>query len=212
MTEGDQEAEKALDGELAELAAEHFGDVGLLDAEQSGGLRLFQETAFQDCIDLVDELRLDQVLFSIGDAEILEYVSASDFIPMLFHVSLLTVCRSFSCIAISLYSVNRQARERAHALKTKTVGHPRDATLPPPIRRGRPRYLGGLVWWGLEFDARGSRAKSENARRKNGMAAKIELPEDIERYLGDRWGDLPRHALEALALRVIARGYSAVRR
>lgn len=31
------------------------------------------------------------------------------------------------------------------------------------------------------------------------MAVKIELPEDIEHYLENKWGDLPRHALEALA-------------
>jgi hypothetical protein len=32
------------------------------------------------------------------------------------------------------------------------------------------------------------------------MAVKIELPEDIEHYLGSRWGDVPAHALEALAV------------
>ncbi|MGB2672272.1 MAG: UPF0175 family protein [Candidatus Acidiferrum sp.] len=47
------------------------------------------------------------------------------------------------------------------------------------------------------------------------MAVKIELPEDIEHYLENKWGDLPRHALEALAIegyraRVLSR--SQVRR
>ncbi len=112
MAEGYEEAEKALDGKLAELAAEHFGDVGLLDAEQSGGLRLFQTTAFQDCMDLVEELRLDQVFFSIGDAEILEYVSASDFTPVLFHVSLSLAMRSASAGRRRISSRSRRGVSR----------------------------------------------------------------------------------------------------
>jgi hypothetical protein len=32
------------------------------------------------------------------------------------------------------------------------------------------------------------------------MAVKIELPEDIEHHLEHQWGDVPRHALEALAI------------
>lgn len=32
------------------------------------------------------------------------------------------------------------------------------------------------------------------------MALTIELPEDIEHHLEKRWGNLPRHALEALAI------------
>lgn len=47
------------------------------------------------------------------------------------------------------------------------------------------------------------------------MAVKIELPEDIEHHLERQWGDLPRHALETLAIegyraRVLSR--SQVRR
>jgi Uncharacterised protein family (UPF0175) len=47
------------------------------------------------------------------------------------------------------------------------------------------------------------------------MAVKIELPKDIEHYLEKQWGDLPRHALETLAIegyrsRVLSR--SQVRR
>lgn len=47
------------------------------------------------------------------------------------------------------------------------------------------------------------------------MAVKIELPKDIEHYLESQWGDLPRHALEGLAIegyraRVLSR--SQVRR
>lgn len=32
------------------------------------------------------------------------------------------------------------------------------------------------------------------------MPVTIELPEEIERQLAERWGDLPRRALEAVAL------------
>jgi hypothetical protein len=47
------------------------------------------------------------------------------------------------------------------------------------------------------------------------MAVRIELPEDIEQHLETKWGNLPRHALEALAMegyraRVLSR--SQVRR
>ncbi len=47
------------------------------------------------------------------------------------------------------------------------------------------------------------------------MAVKIELPEDIEHHLEKQWVDLPRHALETLAIegyraRVLSR--SQVRR
>lgn len=73
---------------MTELAAKHFGNVGLFDVEERGGLGLFEASALQDSVDLEDELRLDQVLFGVGDAEVLEDVSASDFVPILFHVSL----------------------------------------------------------------------------------------------------------------------------
>ena len=47
------------------------------------------------------------------------------------------------------------------------------------------------------------------------MAVRIELPEDIEHHLEKQWGNLPRHALETLAVegfraRVLSR--SQVRR
>jgi len=50
---------------------------------------------------------------------------------------------------------------------------------------------------------------------ENIMAVRIELPEDIEHHLETKWGNLPRHALEALAMegyraRVLSR--SQVRR
>jgi len=35
LIEGDEEAQKALHGEVAEVAAQHPGDIGLADAEQA---------------------------------------------------------------------------------------------------------------------------------------------------------------------------------
>jgi len=112
VAEDHEEAEKALNGELAELAAEHFGDVGLLDAEQSGGLRLFQATAFQDCMDLVDELRLDQVFFGIGDAEVFENVSASHFVSVLLHDSLSLTIPAASARRRRVNSMSRRGVSR----------------------------------------------------------------------------------------------------
>ena len=39
LIEGDEAAQTALHGELAEVAAQHPGDIGLADAEQGGGLK-----------------------------------------------------------------------------------------------------------------------------------------------------------------------------
>ena len=40
--ERDQKTQKAFDGKLPELTVQHFGNVRLPDAEQTGGLGLFQ--------------------------------------------------------------------------------------------------------------------------------------------------------------------------
>jgi hypothetical protein len=54
LVEGDQEAQKALDGKLAEVAAQHLGDIGLADAEQGGGLDLFEAALLDDRVDFED--------------------------------------------------------------------------------------------------------------------------------------------------------------
>jgi len=46
LIEGDEEAQKALHGKLAEIAAQHLGDIGLSDAEKGGSLNLFQAVFF----------------------------------------------------------------------------------------------------------------------------------------------------------------------
>ena len=38
LVERHEEAQKAFDGKLPELPTEHFGDIGLFNAEQTGGI------------------------------------------------------------------------------------------------------------------------------------------------------------------------------
>jgi hypothetical protein len=80
VIEGDREAQQALDGELAEVAAQHLGDIGLADSEQGSGLDLFQATLFHDPIDLENQLGLDEMFLGIGQAKVFERVAASDFV------------------------------------------------------------------------------------------------------------------------------------
>jgi len=88
VIQSDEETEQSLDGELAELTAKHFGNIGLFDAEQRGSFRLFQSTAFEDGVDLEHELGLDQMFFRVGNTEISEHISTSGFVSLLFHVFL----------------------------------------------------------------------------------------------------------------------------
>src|ERR1700722_3046259 len=72
-----QKPQQAFDGELAEVAAQHFRDIGLADSEQIGRFHLLESAFLQDRVNLEYELRLDQVLFGVGHADILEYVAAA---------------------------------------------------------------------------------------------------------------------------------------
>jgi hypothetical protein len=85
LIEGYEKAQKSLNGKLPELAAQHFGYIGLTDAEQIGGLDLFQSAFFQDSVDLEHKLRLDQMFLCIGHADVLEHVAASGFVSFLAH-------------------------------------------------------------------------------------------------------------------------------
>jgi hypothetical protein len=51
--------------------------VRLLDAEKLGGCGLRHATALDDAVDLERELRLHQLLFSVGQTKIGEYVSTA---------------------------------------------------------------------------------------------------------------------------------------
>jgi len=85
MIESDQEPQKPFDRELPELAPKHLRDVRLRDTEQFPGLDLFQTTLPHDGIDLVHELRLDQVLLGIRHAQVLEDVPAPNLSFPLTH-------------------------------------------------------------------------------------------------------------------------------
>lgn len=84
----DEKTEQPLDGELAELTSKHFGNIGLFDAEQDGGLGLFQAAAFQNPVDFEHELGLDQMFFRVRNTEVSEHISTSGFVSLLLHVLL----------------------------------------------------------------------------------------------------------------------------
>ena len=48
LIKGHQKAQQALDGKLTELAAQHLGDIGLADPEQTRRLDLFQPAFFHE--------------------------------------------------------------------------------------------------------------------------------------------------------------------
>ena len=77
LIERHEKTQKALNGKLPEFTAQHLRHIGLTDAEQICGLNLLQTPIFQDRVDLEYKLRLDQVLFRIGNADVFEHVAAS---------------------------------------------------------------------------------------------------------------------------------------
>jgi hypothetical protein len=102
LIQRDQEAQQAFDGELAEVAAQHLRDIGLADAEQICRLHLLQSAFLQDRVNLEHELRLNQVLFGIGHAYILEHVAAASRHGFIIVISLYggNLCRSLSTLRI----------------------------------------------------------------------------------------------------------------
>jgi hypothetical protein len=54
-----EKAQKPFNRKLPELAAQHFGNVGLANAKQRGSFCLFHAALFHDRIDLEYQLRLD---------------------------------------------------------------------------------------------------------------------------------------------------------
>lgn len=77
LSERHEEAHQTLDGELAEVAVQHLGDVGLLHAEQPGSLDLPQTARAHQGIDLQDKLCLYQVLIGAGEANVGEDIAAA---------------------------------------------------------------------------------------------------------------------------------------
>src|SRR3989442_10513079 len=80
-----EKTQEALHGELPELSAQHLGYVGLADTQQISYLDLFQTPLFHDRVDFEHQLRFDQMFFRIRHAEILEHITASDFVSSLAH-------------------------------------------------------------------------------------------------------------------------------
>jgi hypothetical protein len=107
VVERNQEAKKALDGELAEFAAEHFGDVRLLDAEERGGLRLFEAAVLEDGVDFVDQLGFDEVLLGFWKTEVFEDVAAAHFVSLPLHDSLSLAISSASRILRLIIAMSR---------------------------------------------------------------------------------------------------------
>jgi hypothetical protein len=87
LIERHQKAQKALNGKLPEIAAQHLGDVGLFDPEKIGSLNLFQAAIFHDCVDFENELRLNQVLCGVRHADVFEDIPAPGFVSQLPHGS-----------------------------------------------------------------------------------------------------------------------------
>jgi hypothetical protein len=97
LIERHEEAQQPLNRKLSEFAAQHLGDVRLFDAEKISSFDLFQTTISDDCVDFENELRLDQVLLGIWQADLLKYVRAPvEHIPARGLVFLPHVLLSFA--------------------------------------------------------------------------------------------------------------------
>jgi CHASE1-domain containing sensor protein len=70
LAERHQEAHEPLDGKLPEIAAQHFGNVRLPDAEKFRRFDLFQAALLHQSVDPEDKLGLDQMLLGLGKADI----------------------------------------------------------------------------------------------------------------------------------------------
>jgi hypothetical protein len=66
LIERHEKTQQAFNRELAELAAQQLGNVGLAAADQTSRLDLFQAAFFQNCVDLEHKLRLDPMLLPLG--------------------------------------------------------------------------------------------------------------------------------------------------
>ena len=72
-----EEFQKASNREVARAVPHQQRDLRLLDAEDFGDLDLCHAAVLQDAINLQSELRLEQFLLGIGEAEIGKDVSAA---------------------------------------------------------------------------------------------------------------------------------------
>src|SRR5271165_141573 len=98
LIESHEEPQKALNGKLPELTAQHLGYIWLTDAKQIGSLHLFQTAILHDRVDLEYKLRLDQMLLRIRHTDVLEHIAASGFVSLLV---------GHGCISLAICSASR---------------------------------------------------------------------------------------------------------
>lgn len=77
LTEGGEEFHQASNGKIARAVPHEQGDLRLLHAENLGNLDLGHAAVLEDGVNLQGELRLEQFLFGIGQAQVRKDVSAA---------------------------------------------------------------------------------------------------------------------------------------
>jgi hypothetical protein len=112
VIEPNEKTQQALDGKLPELPTQHLRDIRLLDTEQLGGLSLFKSAAFHYAVNLEHKLSLDQMLFRMRNAEILEYVPASNLVSLFAHDFLPLAIFSALRKRCSISSISRRGVSR----------------------------------------------------------------------------------------------------
>ena len=83
LIERHEKTQKTFYRKLPQLASQHLGNIGLSNSEKIGRLDLFQGALFQECVNLANQLRLDEVLVRVSSGKILERASAVAFISLL---------------------------------------------------------------------------------------------------------------------------------
>ena len=78
MPECDEESHQPFDRVAAELACQHSGHLGLIDAHEISRGRLGQLPLPDGLVNLNDQAGLDQVFAGVGQAEVREDVSRTD--------------------------------------------------------------------------------------------------------------------------------------
>jgi hypothetical protein len=87
LIERHEKTQKAFDGEMPKLSAQHLGYIGLADAKQFGRLNLFQAAMLHDGVNFEHQLRLDQVLLGIRNPDIFEHIRTAGFIGLFCSAS-----------------------------------------------------------------------------------------------------------------------------
>ena len=112
-----QESKQTLDGKQPELTTQHHGNIGLADAKQRSGLHLLQAAPFQHGIDFEDQLRLDEMLRRVRQAEILEDIPASNLICFCWTPPVNTGKGRAPCLSIDVHRLRRTVESSTHGLR-----------------------------------------------------------------------------------------------